>query len=82
MHPWKKINKHENQDRGADKPITVQEQHTAWKSRGSEYGAVGLERKDFFHLYCILFAERSNFMGETTAGGTCRPAISRLSARA
>jgi hypothetical protein len=33
------IKKIENQDRGADKPKSVQEQHTAWKSRAGEYGA-------------------------------------------
>jgi hypothetical protein len=51
MHPWKKLNKHENQDRGADKPITVQEQRTAWKSRAEEYGPVGQERKGFFSFF-------------------------------
>jgi hypothetical protein len=40
--------KYENQDRGADKPITVQEQHTAWKSRATEYGPAFRIRQAFF----------------------------------
>jgi hypothetical protein len=42
------LKKYESQDRGADKPITVQEQHTAWKSRTVEYGAAFQLRQAFF----------------------------------